>query len=80
MCSTKITEFGYVKFTKSISSKDGVWREFLQISSNNTFSKNEYFKNVDFFIICSVNKLLKRDCHKTNLFFIHIFKIMGSHL
>ena len=56
----KIIEFGNVKFLKSISSKDGVWREVIEIDSNCTFSKkNEYFKNVkkNYF---SVNKLVVR--------------------
>ena len=35
MCSTKITEFDHVKFPKRISSKNGVWREFLDIHRSN---------------------------------------------
>ena len=37
--STKITN--NVKFPKSISSKDGVWREFLKIDGHSTFSKKK---------------------------------------
>ena len=37
--STKIAEFDNVNFPKSISSKDGVWREFLKIDSNSTLKK-----------------------------------------
>ena len=55
---TKIIEFDNVKFPKSISSKDGVWREFVGIDSNCKFSKkNEYFKNVKKNSF-SVNKLV----------------------
>ena len=39
MSSTKIIEFDNVKFSKNISSKDGVSREFLGIDSNGTSSK-----------------------------------------
>ena len=42
MSSTKIIEFDIVKFPKSISSKDGVWREYLEIDSNSTFSKKKW--------------------------------------
>ena len=38
MSSTKITEIYYVKFPKSVSSKDDVWREFIE-DSNSTFSR-----------------------------------------
>ena len=38
-CSTKIIESGNVKFPKSISSSDGLWREFLGSDSNSTFPK-----------------------------------------
>ena len=57
MSFTEIIEFDDVKFTKSTSSKDGVWREFLEIDSNSAFSKNEYFKNVSFLLFFSVNNL-----------------------
>ena len=36
---SKIMEFENVKFPKGISSKDGVWIEFLEIDINSTFSK-----------------------------------------
>ena len=39
MSSTKTIEFGNVKFPKDLSSKDGVWKEFLEIDSNGTSSK-----------------------------------------
>ena len=39
MSFIKTIEFGNVKFPKSISSEDGVWREFLEIDSGSTFSK-----------------------------------------
>ena len=56
--STKIIEFDNVKFSKRIWLKDDLWREFLEIDSNSTFSKkNEYFKNVNIFNLFSVNKL-----------------------
>ena len=49
MTFTEIFEFGKVKLSKSISSKDGVWREFLEIDSNTvrfqkmSTSKREFF-------------------------------------
>ena len=39
MSSTKIIEFDNLKFPKSISSKDGVQRDFLGIDSNSMSSK-----------------------------------------
>ena len=55
--STKIIEFDNVKFPKNISSKDGVWREFLEIDSNGTSSKTwilkwSYYNVVDSKQIC----------------------------
>ena len=49
--STKIVEFDNVKFLKIISTKDGVWREFLEANSNSMFSKHEHLKNVNFLIL-----------------------------
>ena len=46
----EITEFCNVKFRKSISSKDGVCRQILEIDSNCTFSKSQSFKIVNFLI------------------------------
>ena len=37
--STEIVKFDNVKFPKIISTKDGVWREFLGTDSNSMFSK-----------------------------------------
>ena len=37
--STKVIEFDHVKFPVSISSEDGVSREFFEIDSNSMFSK-----------------------------------------
>ena len=37
--STKLIEFDHVKFPVSISSEDGVSREFFEIDSNSMFSK-----------------------------------------
>ena len=37
--STKIVQFDKVKFPKIISTKDSVWREFLETDSNSIFSK-----------------------------------------
>ena len=37
--STKIVEFDNVKFPKILSTKDGVWREFLETDSNSMFSR-----------------------------------------
>ena len=48
MSSTKITEFENVKFPKSISSKDGVWREFLEIDNSITFSEKYVFQKRGF--------------------------------
>ena len=48
MCSTKVTEFDNVKFSESISSKSGVSREFLEIDSNNTFSKKRVLQKREF--------------------------------
>ena len=48
MSSTKIIEFDNVKFPKSRSSKDGVWRKFLQIGSNSTFSKEWVLQKCEF--------------------------------
>ena len=46
--STKIFESDHGKFPKSISSKVGVWRKFLEIESNSMFSEKEVcFKNVN---------------------------------
>ena len=53
MSFTKIIEIYYVKFPKSVSSKDDVWREFLE-DSNSTFSRKWVLQKCDFF---SVNKL-----------------------
>ena len=63
-------EFGNIKFPKSISSKDIVWREFLEIENNSTFSKNEYFKSMTFLIIFP-SQLQYHGCHKTNLISTH---------
>ena len=59
MSSTKIIEFDIVKFPKSISSKDGVWREYLEIDSNSTFSKKKLstLQPWIFLFFFSVNKL-----------------------
>ena len=48
MCSTKITEFDHVKFPKSISSKNSVWREFLEIdrSSHQSCSIKKMFLEI----------------------------------
>ena len=44
-----------MKFPESISSKDVVSREFLEIYNNSTFSKNEYLKSVNFLLFSSVS-------------------------
>ena len=63
--STKIIESEIVKFPKDISSKDGVWKKFLETDSNGASlqnkkktnkqtkknKKNEYFRNVNFLIL-----------------------------
>ena len=51
----EIIEFYNVKFTRSVSSKDRAGREFLEIDSNSTFSKNKYFEDLNFLIIFSVS-------------------------
>ena len=53
-----VVEFGNAKFPKSIPSKDGVWREFLEIDNNSTFSKKMITsKIVNFLSFFSVSKL-----------------------
>ena len=52
---TEIIEFDNVKFHKSISFKDGVWREFIEIGSNSNFSKNKFFKLWIFLVFFSVS-------------------------
>ena len=47
MSFTKIIEFNYVKFLKGVSSKDDVWREFLE-DSNSKFSKNWVLQKSEF--------------------------------
>ena len=47
----EIIELDNKRFIKNKSSKNGVLREFLEIDSNSTFSKNENFKNMNFLII-----------------------------
>ena len=37
--STEIIQFDYVTFHETISSENGVGREFLEINSNSMFSK-----------------------------------------
>ena len=49
--STKIIEFGNVKFPQNVSSEGGVCRELLEIDSNKASSKTDYFKNVCFLIL-----------------------------
>ena len=46
--TTEIIEFENVKFPKRISSKDSVWRGFLEIDSNSTFSKKGVPKKREF--------------------------------
>ena len=39
-------EFDDVKFSKNASSKDGVWKEFLEIDSNGTSAKKWVFQKL----------------------------------
>ena len=48
MSSAKIIEFDIVKFPKSISSKDGIWGEYLEIDSNSTFLKKWVLQKHEF--------------------------------
>ena len=58
MSSTKIIEFDIAKFPKSISSKDGAWREYLEIDGNSTFSNKMSTSPTWIFLsFFSVNKL-----------------------
>ena len=41
-------EFDDVKFSKNASSKDGVWKEFLEIDSNGTSAKKWVFQKREF--------------------------------
>ena len=47
MSSTKIIEFYYVKLPKSLSSKYGVWKEFIEDSSG-TFSRKWVLQKREF--------------------------------
>ena len=71
--STKITEFDNVKFPKSVSSKDGFWREFLKIDSNSTFSKNKKktIKNPWIFLSFFFSQLVIVTWLSQNKFIVH---------
>ena len=45
---TKKIEFGYVKFTESIPSEEGVSKEFLEIGRNSKFSKQRVLQKCKF--------------------------------
>ena len=55
--STKIIEFDHVKLPASISFNDAFEENFLRLTVTVCFQNNEYFKNVHFLTLFSVNKL-----------------------
>ena len=76
---TKINEFNNVEFPKSISSKDGVWREFPETDGNCTFSKKmSTLKTWNFFFqsISYSNVVVTKQIHFSSTFlksWVHIF-------
>ena len=72
-------QFDNVKFPKSISSKDlyhhlSVWREFLEIDSNSTFSKKKKKKkNIPCGIYVLKKKKKKKNEYFKNVHFLILF-------
>ena len=63
-------EFDNVKFPKDLSSKDGVWKEFLEIDSSGTFSKKKT-STPKTFLYFFLSQQVIRTSSKQNKFTFH---------